>query len=167
MAVNNMFNLGILTCSDMGSSGERLDTTGPAIKKALEPLGFDITCYEIIEDDQEKIMDKLKIWSDSKDVDLIITTGGTGLGPRDVTPEATRSVVDRLSPGLDEAMRRHGEKNTPFAVLSRGVSGIRGNCLIINLPGNPKAIKDSVEVLSNILPHAMETLTLWKVEEHP
>lgn len=162
-----MFNLGILTCSDMGSTGDRNDTSGPTIRQALEPLGFDVIHYEIVKDDQEEIMNKLITWADSRQVDLIITTGGTGLGPRDVTPEATKNVVDRLAPGLDESMRRYGEKNTPFAVLSRGVSGVRGSCLIINVPGNPAAAKDSIAALANILPHAMETLTQWKVEEHP
>ena len=162
-----MFNLGILTCSDMGSLGERIDTSGPAIKEALEPLGFNVVHYEIVKDDIESISTELIAWADSRQVDLIITTGGTGLGPRDVTPEATKNVLDRLSPGLDEAIRRYGEKNTPFAVLSRGISGVRGHCLIINIPGNPSAVKDAMEVLTGILPHAMDTLTKWKVEEHP
>ena len=133
----------------------------------MEPLGFNVVHYEIVKDDIESISSELIAWADSRQVDLIITTGGTGLGPRDVTPEATKNVLDRLSPGLDEAIRRYGEKNTPFAVLSRGISGVRGHCLIINIPGNPSAVNDAMEVLTGILPHAMDTLTKWKVEEHP
>jgi len=162
-----MFNLAILTCSDMGANGQREDSSAPEIEKVLMPIGFNLTHYEIVEDSLTVIMNKLIEWSDSKEVNLIVTTGGTGMGPRDVTPEATRNVLDRFTPGLDEVIRQNGMKATPFAALSRGVSGIRGNCLIINVPGSPKAARESINALLYILPHAMETLTEWKVEEHP
>ncbi|MEK7873890.1 MAG: MogA/MoaB family molybdenum cofactor biosynthesis protein [Chloroflexota bacterium] len=114
--------------------------------------------YAIVPDERERIAEVLREWADSGQVDLILTTGGTGLGPRDVTPEATRDVLDREAPGLAEAMRADTLKKTPFAMISRQVAGARGRCLIVNLPGSPKAVRECLEVVLPVLPHAVELL---------
>jgi molybdopterin adenylyltransferase len=163
----DMFNLGILTSSDMGAAGKREDTSGQAIKEIFLALGFSLARYEIVPDEKNIIASKLAEWADSGEVDLIITTGGTGLGPRDVTPEATQSIIHCQVPGISEAMRQSGLSHTPMAMLSRGISGLRGNCLIINLPGSPKAVKESLEIVIEAIPHALETLTKAMVENHP
>lgn len=162
-----MYRLGILTCSDMGAAGEREDTSGEAIQETLVPLGFNTVRYEIVPDEGAVISARLAEWADSGEVDLVITTGGTGLGPRDVTPEATSAVVQRPVPGISEAMRQGGMRHTPLAMLSRGVSGIRGTCLIVNVPGSPRAVKESLESVADTLLHAMETLKRVRVETHP
>jgi molybdenum cofactor synthesis domain-containing protein len=162
-----MFTLGVLTSSDMGAAGQREDTSGQAIKEIFLALGFSLARYEVVPDEKEIIAAKLKEWADSGEVDLLVTTGGTGLGPRDVTPEATQAVIQRAVPGISEAMRQGGLRHTPLAMLSRGVSGIRGRCLIVNLPGSPRAVKESLESVVEAISHALETLTKARVEIHP
>jgi len=160
-----MFNLGILTISDKGWRGQREDTSGKFIRDSLSSLDSRVVKYEVVPDEADVIADKLAQWADDGSVDRILTTGGTGLGPRDVTPEATLSVVNKLSPGFAEAMRAGTLKVTPFAMLSRAVAGIRGKCLIINLPGSPQAVRECLEVILPAIPHAMEILK-GEVTEH-
>jgi len=152
-----MFTAGVLTVSDKGSRGERVDESGKVIKEVLLSLGAGEIKYGIVPDEKQAISGKLREWSDAG-VDLVLTTGGTGLTPRDVTPEATLDVLDRVAPGFAEAMRAYGMKQTPVAMLSRAVSGIRNKTLIINLPGSPKAVKECLEAISPALPHAIETV---------
>jgi molybdenum cofactor synthesis domain-containing protein len=153
-----MFTVGILTISDKGSRGERQDKSGEAIHEILSSIAVRIENYDIIPDEKELIAKKLVEWVDNDKMDIIITTGGTGLTPRDVTPEATLAVVDKIVPGLAEAMRAESLKKTPMAMLSRAVVGTRGKCLIINLPGSPKAVRECLAVILPALPHAVETL---------
>ena len=153
-----MLTVGILTISDKGWRGERQDRSGDVVREVLSGIDAQIANYDIIPDEKELIAEKLIKWTDKDRVDIIITTGGTGLSPRDVTPEATLSVVDRVVPGFAEAMRLASLKKTPHAMLSRAVVGTRGQCLIINLPGSPKAVRECLEVVLPALPHAMETL---------
>jgi molybdenum cofactor synthesis domain-containing protein len=155
------FKVGILTLSDKGSRGERIDTSGPGLQNAIaENLGadFEVTNYEIIPDEQTEIEAKLKSWSDELKLNLILTTGGTGVAPRDVTPEATLAVIDKQVPGMAEAMRAYSLQKTPMAVISRAVAGIRGRSLIINLPGSPKGARESLEAIIRALPHALEKI---------
>jgi len=159
-----MVTAGILTISDKGSRGEREDESGRAIKKLLAPLNARLVKYDIVPDEMEIISQKLIQWADEEGIDLIVTTGGTGLSPRDVTPEATLAVVERIVPGLAETMRAESLKKTPMAMLSRGVAGIRRGSLIINLPGSPKAVQECLEVILPALPHAMEVLKGEAVE---
>jgi molybdopterin adenylyltransferase len=156
--VKKMFTVGILTISDKGSRGERQDKSGEVIHEILSSINVRIANYDVIPDEQELIAKKLVQWSDKDKMDVIITTGGTGLTPRDVTPEATLAVVDKIVPGFAEAMRAESLKKTPMAMLSRAVVGTRGKCLIINLPGSPKAVRECLEVILPALPHAVETL---------
>lgn len=151
-----MFTVGILTISDKGWRGERQDKSGEVAREVLSGIGAQIANYDIVPDEKKLIAEKLIKWAE--EVDIIITTGGTGLSPRDITPEVTLSVIDRVVPGFAEAMRAESLKKTPHAVLSRAVSGIRGSCLIINLPGSPKAVRECLEVVLPALPHAVETL---------
>jgi len=151
--------VGILTTSDMGSRGQRTDTSGAAIRELVEPLGAEISVYAVIPDDRDEIVAVLCSWCDTEGVDLILTTGGTGLGPRDVTPEATLAVVDRIVPGLPEAMRAEGMRHTPFASLSRAVAGVRGRTLVVNLPGSEAGVRESLGAILNVLPHAVALLT--------
>ena len=153
-----MFKVGILTISDKGSRGERQDKSGEAIREIISSIDAPIVNYDIVPDEKELIIEKLVKWVDEGDLDVLITTGGTGLTPRDVTPEATLAVVDRIVPGFAEAMRAESLKKTPMAMLSRAVVGTRGRCLIINLPGSPKAVRECLEVILPALPHALETL---------
>ena len=151
-----MINVAILTLSDKGSKGDRDDASGPAIEKIIKKINATVVSYEIIADDKNRI--KRKLISLSKGADLILTTGGTGVSPRDVTPDATLEVVDYEIPGLAEAMRMKGLKKTPFAMISRAVAGVRGKTLIINLPGSPKAVKENISVILPVLPHIIEKL---------
>ena len=150
--------VGVLTLSDKGSRGERTDTSGPAVGEVLRPIGARVERYELLPDDLEGIAAALTAWADSGSLDLIVTTGGTGFSPRDVTPEATLRVVERLAPGIAELMRAEGLRHTPMAALSRAVCGIRGRTLIVNLPGSEKGVRENLSVLLPILPHAVETL---------
>lgn len=150
------YRFGVITASDKGSSGKREDTSGPAITEFLLPFG-DVKDSLIVSDDRKSISEAIQNMAD-QGLDAIFTTGGTGLGPRDVTPEATLDVVDRLVPGIGEAIRRETAKATAKAMLSRGVAGIRGSTLIINLPGSPKAVSECLEVIAPVLEHALETL---------
>jgi molybdenum cofactor synthesis domain-containing protein len=153
-----MFTLGILTISDKGSRGERQDKSGEVIREILSSIDARIVDYDIVPDEKKLIVEKLVKWVDEDNLDVLITTGGTGLTPRDVTPEATLAVVDRIVPGFAEAMRAESLKKTPMAMLSRAVVGTRGKCLIINLPGSPNAVRECLEVVLPALPHAVETL---------
>lgn len=152
------FNAGILTISDKGYQGERMDTSGDYIVKTFQKLDIPVTKYEVIPDDGNLIAKTLAFWADSGEVDLIVTTGGTGLSPRDVTPEATRSVINKEIPGIAEIMRVDGFRKTPTAILSRAIAGARGQCLIVNLPGNPGAVQEYLDLILPIIPHAIETL---------
>jgi molybdopterin adenylyltransferase len=153
-----MFTAGILTISDKGSRGERHDKSGEVIREILSGMDARILNHDIVPDEKELIIEKLIRWADEDSLDVVITTGGTGLTPRDVTPEATLAVVDRIVPGFAEAMRAESLKKTPHAMLSRAVVGTRGKCLIVNLPGSPKAVRECLEVILPALPHAVETL---------
>ncbi len=160
-----MFNAGILTVSDKGAAGQREDRSGPGIREVLQALGGTVVRSDIVPDERGAIQDRLRRWADDG-LDLIITTGGTGVGPRDITPEATLPVLDRLVPGIAEALRAEGMKATPHSMLSRGVAGVRGRCLIINLPGSPKAVREGMEVVRPALKHAIELLR-GEYTEHP
>lgn len=153
-----MFKTAIITISDKGSRGERIDGTGPAIQTLLPSDLFEVTEYSMIPDDQALIEETLITLSDSNNFDLILTNGGTGFSKRDVTPEATINVVEKLTPGINEAMRLASLKITPKAMLSRSASGIRGNTLIINLPGSPKAASENLAAILPALPHGIEIL---------
>ncbi len=149
------YTCGILTMSDKGSRGERQDTSGKNLQGIMRAAGFRIGPCQIIPDNKEIISATLKDWADTEKLDLIITTGGTGVSPSDVTPEATAQVIDRELPGIAEAMRQASFKITPHAILSRAICGIRGDCLIINLPGSKKAAQENIAVVLNALPHAI------------
>ena len=144
-----IFSAGILTISDSGSVGDRIDTSGEKIVEMIEVAGFNKRLKDIVPDD-------------SGEVDIIFTTGGTGLGPRDVTPEATKSILDLEIPGIGESMRIKTLERTPFAILSRSTAGIRSGCLIVNLPGSPKGVEECLEVVIESLPHALEMIRGWK-----
>jgi len=148
----------ILTISDRSSRGEREDASGPVIAEILQSKGMEIKEYQIVADDRLVIAEKLKSFSDDLCVDLVLTTGGTGLSPRDVTPEATLDVIDKRIPGIEEAMRYESMRITPHGMLSRAVAGARGRCLIINLPGSPKAVRENLTVILPAIPHAIEIL---------
>ncbi len=147
---------GVLTLSDRASRGEYEDRSGPAIMQELEMLGIQWTRTEILPDEEERIISTLVDWCDGDGLDLIVTTGGTGPAPRDRTPEATREVLDFEIPGIPEAMRAAVRDRVPTACLTRGIAGVRGGTVIINLPGSPKAVAESVEVLLPILKHLIE-----------
>jgi molybdopterin adenylyltransferase len=151
-----MITAAILALSDKGSRGEREDTGGPLIAELVKQAGIAVKHYEVVPDDKALIKEKLIGYS--KNVDLIITTGGTGLAPRDVTPDATLEVIDREIPGIAEAMRAAGLMKTRRAMLSRAVAGVRGEALIINLPGSLKAIKEGLEAVLDVIPHAVEKI---------
>jgi molybdopterin adenylyltransferase len=153
-----MTTLGILTSSDAGSQGLRQDTSGQRIREMLTAQGFEVRRYELVPDEQPVLEDRMRRWADDDGLDLIVTTGGTGLTRRDVTPEATRAVVDREIPGMAEAMRIQTIKYTPLAMLSRAVVGVRGHTLIINLPGSPKAVHECLEVVLPAIPHVVDML---------
>lgn len=149
---------GVLTISDKGARGERRDTSGPALTRILAGQGFDIKIFTIVPDDIEKIREVLLNWADQLQLALIVTTGGTGVSPSDLTPEATREVLDREVPGIAEAMRFSSMAKTPYAMLSRGVTGIRAQSLIINLPGSEQGAVDNLLAIINTLPHALKKI---------
>jgi len=148
----------ILTVSDRSSRGERPDASGPALAELMKSQGWQVVRQEIVPDEISAIQEILQAWADSGETDIILTTGGTGFAPRDVTPEATRATVERLTPGLDEAMRAASLKVTPHAMLSRAISGIRKQTLIINLPGSPKGATENLQVVLPPLEHAVKLL---------
>ena len=149
----------VITASDACSVGEREDASGAALVQLLTELGAEIVAKEIVNDDLEPLAEKLRAYADRPGVNLIVTTGGTGFGPRDNTPEATRRVIEREAPGLAEAMRMETLKDTPMAMISRGVCGIRSGTLIVNLPGSPKAVRESFAVIKPVLNHVVDLLS--------
>jgi molybdenum cofactor synthesis domain-containing protein len=153
-----MVRTAILTVSDRSSRGERPDASGPALEKIVGAQGWPILSSAIVPDDSLAIQYALTSWSDSGEIDLILTTGGTGFAPRDITPEATLAVIERQAPGLAEAMRMESLKITPHAMLSRAVCGIRKKTLIINLPGSPKAAVENLHTVLPVIQHAVELL---------
>ena len=153
-----MYTLAVLTISTSGFHGQREDTSGMAVQELLGPPEYTVDQYEVVPDDKEIIADKLRRWADQERVDLVVTTGGTGLAPQDVTPEACLAVIDQQVPGLAEAMRAQTLKNTPMAMLSRSVVGIRGRTLIVTLPGSPRGARECLEVIMPVLPHALDLL---------
>ena len=172
-----MYQYAILTISSSGAHGARVDAGGPAIRDKLPPPDFREVHYEIVDDDADQIARRIRALADAgvndnaaakpDAVDLIVTTGGTGMGPRDVTPEAVRSVIDREVPGMAEAMRAQTMQFTPMAMLSRSIVGIRGRTLIITLPGSPRAVGECLDVVLPVLPHALELLRRESLQEHP
>jgi len=153
-----MVNVGILTASDKGSRGEREDLSGQVIRTMVEEMGWKVRIADIIPDEKDLIRQKLIEYADDLKLDLVFTTGGTGFSPRDVTPEATLAVIERLAPGIPEAMRWESLKITPRAMLSRAVAGIRGTTIIINLPGSPKGVRENLAVVLSSLEHGLEIL---------
>ncbi len=153
-----MLNVSILTVSDKGARGQRIDVSGKTIRDIFSSLDSQVIKYEIVPDEMEIISQKLAEWADEGTMDVIITTGGTGLSQRDVTPEATLAIVDKVVPGFAEAMRIKSLNKTPMAMLSRATAGVRGKCLIINLPGSPKAVRECLEVILPAIPHATEII---------
>ena len=163
-----MYGLAILTISTSGYHGQRAeDASGAKIRELLPPPDYAVVRYEIVADDREMIAGRMAEWADAPEVDLVISTGGTGMGRQDVTPEACRSILDQEVPGLAEAMRAETLKFTPMAMLSRSVAGRRGKALIITLPGSPKGVAETLGVVKPVLPHALEMLRRESVQEHP
>ncbi len=156
------FTVATLTISDAGAKGERVDTSGDVISEIAAREGLSELHREIVPDEEDLISGKLIEWCDGGEVDVIITTGGTGLGPRDVTPQATKAVLDFEVPGIAEAMRIETLKNTPLAMLSRAVAGVRSGCLIVNLPGSPKGVRETLEVAMEAIPHGLEMIQGWR-----
>lgn len=159
-----MFSVGIITASDKGSKGEREDISGMVIKEMIEKEGYQVQKYKILPDDRETLSNAMINMADDNNVNLILTTGGTGFSMRDWTPEATKDIIHREAPGIAEGMRYHSLQFTPRAMLSRGVAGIRDKTLIINLPGSPKAVKENLEFVLPSLKHGLEIL-LGKASE--
>jgi molybdopterin adenylyltransferase len=150
--------IAVVTISDSVSSGKHEDRSGPAVATRCKELGWQIVASTVLRDDRSAIETVLKELAGAASADVILTTGGTGLGPRDVTPEATMAVVERLIPGFSEHMRSEGAKKIPRAILSRAVAGIRGETIIINLPGSPRGAVDSLDAIAELLPHAVAVL---------
>lgn len=153
-----MIKVAILTVSDSCAQRKREDISGQTIKEILPSDKFDICEYKVVADEQKDIERELVRFADERKADIVFTTGGTGLGPRDITPEATAAVCHRMVPGLAETMRLEGLKKTRNAMLSRAIAAVRGHTLIINLPGSPKAVKESLDVILDVLPHAKDML---------
>lgn len=154
-----MYRAGIVTLSDKGAAGEREDVSGTVIREILEKAGYEVVSYRLLADEGEDLKEELMRLSDEVECDLVLTTGGTGFSPRDVTPEATLAVADRNAPGIAEAIRAYSMTVTKRAMLSRGASVIRGSTLIINLPGSPKAVRESLEYILDTLSHGLEILS--------
>ena len=163
----NPIRAGVITVSDKGYAGGREDASGPLLARLLQKIDVEVVHQTIVPDEHAEIAGALTRLADELQVDVVVTTGGTGPAPRDVTPEATLAVIDREMPGLAEVLRAEGYRKTPLAVLSRGVAGIRGRTIIINLPGNPKAVREGMETLSSILPHAVQMARGVDTEHKP
>ena len=148
----------VLTVSDRGARGESVDTAGPAVVALLESAGFEVVALALVADEPEAVKEQLRAWADDLGLALALTAGGTGLAPRDRTPEATAAVLDYLVPGIPEAMRASGRQSTPLSMLSRGLAGVRGRTLIINLPGSERGATESLRALLDVLPHAVDQL---------
>ena len=157
----------VLVASDSGAAGDRADRSGKLIEELVTAAGWIASEKVITPDDRAVIAAQLRSWADGGDVELVVTTGGTGVGPRDVTPEATLDVVDRLVPGMAEQMRAQTVSQTAMAMTSRQVVGIRGQTLIVNFPGSPKAVQECMDVLMPVLPHVLEVLAQPRTDEHP
>jgi len=153
-----MITAAIVTISDSAVQGTRPDRSGPKLRERIESLGWTVTAQELVPDEADQIAAILRRLADTTVTSVILTTGGTGVALRDVTPEATRAVIEREIPGLSELMRSEGRKNTPFAVLSRGIAGTRGRSLIVNLPGSPKGALESFDIILQLIPHIVDLL---------
>ena len=153
-----MIRVGVITASDKGSRGEREDLSGPTLAKLVQEIGGEVVEYVVLPDDQAILAEKMRYWTDELNLDLILTTGGTGFSLRDVTPEATLTVADRMVPGIAEVMRMESLKVTPKAMLSRAVAVLRKQTLIINMPGSPKAVRECFAAIAPALPHGIQIL---------
>src|SRR5580693_9559353 len=153
-----MIRVAVITVSDSAIAGTREDRSGPAVRERVESLGWTVSAHELVPDESNQIADALRRLADSGEVSVILTTGGTGVALRDVTPEATRSVIEREIPGVAEVMRAEGSKFTPLAALSRAVAGVRGRTVIINLPGSPKGAAQSLDAIAKLVPHIIDLL---------
>jgi len=160
-----MIRAAVLTVSDSAHAGRRADLSGPAVRRRLEELGWEVPVLEVVADEADLIAGRLAALAGANEISVIFTTGGTGVTPRDVTPEATRRVIDREIPGLAELMRAEGRRSTPLAVLSRAVAGTRGRVLIVNLPGSPSGAVESLNAIVEVVPHILELLR--GQTEHP
>jgi molybdenum cofactor synthesis domain-containing protein len=149
---------GVITVSDKGSAGQREDQSGPEVERILKTVGIEVTRRAVIPDEIHEIREALVDFADHRKIDLIITTGGTGVAPRDLTPDATLAVIDKEVPGMAEAMRRESFKITPHALISRAIVGIRGRTLIVNLPGSPRSVRENLAVILPALSHAIEKI---------
>lgn len=153
-----MINAAVLTISDSAYAGTRADLSGPAVRERLERLGWSVSAIEVLPDEADLISARLATLADGNQFAAIFTTGGTGVAARDVTPEATRAVIEREIPGVGELMRSHGRKSTPLAALSRALAGIRGRVLIVNLPGSPRGVVESLDGIIDVVPHILQLL---------
>jgi molybdopterin adenylyltransferase len=152
------FSAAVLTVSDKAAAGQREDTSGAAIRELLGSIRIEVVRYDIVADEQNAIADRLRRWADERVAQLVVTTGGTGLGQRDVTPEATKAVLEYEVPGITEAMRAEGLRHTPMSMISRALAGVRNRVLIINLPGSPKGVRENLAVVLPVLQHALELM---------
>jgi molybdopterin adenylyltransferase len=153
-----MIKVAIVTVSDSAADGTREDVSGPKLRERVDALGWVVSSYRIVPDESDEIANILRTLADSEAAALILTTGGTGVALRDVTPEATRTVIEREIPGISEVMRAEGRKITPFAALARGLAGVRGQALIVNLPGSPKGAVESLDSIAKLIPHIVDLL---------